>query len=58
MKTIRKIILLLILILSLYILNSCAALDVSAGVNVYAPGAWGHYDGAYYPPVSLGYPIY
>ncbi len=59
MRTIKKIILILLLLSLFFFVNSCGAGHVTVGVGVYVPGAWGPY-GGYYPPVGvgIGYPIY
>jgi len=43
----------------LLLLSGCGTGQVSVGVGVYAPGAWGGpYGAGYYPPVRVGYPVY
>ena len=54
-----KILLAVILFFILISLNSCGTGQVSVGVGVYVPGAWGGaYGPGYYPPVRVGYPVY
>jgi hypothetical protein len=39
--------------------SGCGTGQVSIGVGVYVPGAWGSpYGSGYYPPVGVGYPLY
>ncbi|MBK9099244.1 MAG: hypothetical protein IPM14_14225 [bacterium] len=48
-----------IVIFILFSLSGCGTGQVSVGVGVYVPGAWGGpYGAGYYPPVRVGYPIY
>ena len=57
-KIIKTLIFIILLLLSLS-LSGCAPGQVSVGVGVYVPGAWGGpYGGGYYPPVGIGYPRY
>ena len=55
-----KILALFILIVMFILLSSCAPGQVSVGVGVYVPGAWGPYGGGgyYHPPVGIGFPVY
>ncbi len=40
-------------------ISGCGTGQVSIGVGVYVPGAWGGpYSPGYYPPVGVGYPLY
>jgi hypothetical protein len=54
-----KVLLAAILVFLLLSFGGCGTGQVSVGVGVYVPGAWGGpYGAGYYPPVRVGYPVY
>ncbi|MCU0331858.1 MAG: hypothetical protein MUE93_01815 [Ignavibacteriaceae bacterium] len=59
MKNKIRILIVSFILLMILAISGCGTGQVSIGVGVYVPGAWGGpYSPGYYPPVGVGYPLY